>query len=65
MSKYSSLKITVTVYNIMTKIAKYNLDQIKEIFKINNCELLSKDYKNNKDILKYICKCGKNKKIMF
>ena len=49
----------------MTKIAKYNLDQIKEIFKINNCELLSKDYKNNKDILKYICKCGKNKKIMF
>jgi hypothetical protein len=47
----------------MTKIAKYNLDQIKEIFKNNDCELLSKDYKNNKDILKYICKCGKNKEI--
>lgn len=49
----------------MTKIAKYNLDQIKEIFKNNDCELLSKDYKNNKDILKYICKCGKNKEIVF
>ena len=49
----------------MTKIAKYNLDQIKEIFKNNDCELLSKDYKNNKDILKYICKCGKNKEITF
>lgn len=30
---------------IMTKIAKYNLDQIKEIFKNNDCELLSKDNK--------------------
>ena len=49
----------------MTKIDKYNLDQIKEIFKNNDCELLSKDYKNNKDILKYICKCGQNKEIMF
>ncbi len=25
----------------MTKIAKYNLDQIKEIFKNNDCELLT------------------------
>ena len=37
----------------------------KEVMEDVNTELLSKDYKNNKDILKYICKCGKNKEITF
>ena len=32
---------------------KYNFDQVIEIFKNNNCELLSKEYKNNTSILEY------------
>ena len=33
---------------------KYKLDQVIEIFKNNECELLSKEYKNNKSIYIYI-----------
>lgn len=39
------------------KIAKYTLDTAKQIFSSNNCILLSTIYKNNKDILKFTCKC--------
>ena len=47
------------------KLAKYSLKQIEEIFLSNGCHLLSTEYSNNKDILEYTCKCGKNKKITF
>lgn len=40
--------------------AKYKLDQVIEIFKNNKCELLSKEYKNNTSILKFLCKCNNN-----
>ena len=37
---------------------KYNYNDIVEIFKNRECELLSKSYKNSKTKLDYKCKCG-------
>lgn len=33
--------------------------EVEKIFKERGCELLSKEYKNNRIPLKYICKCGR------
>jgi hypothetical protein len=44
---------------------KYNFDQVIEIFKNNNCELLSKEYKNNTSILEYKCKCNNKIEMTF
>jgi very-short-patch-repair endonuclease len=37
---------------------KYEYNEVEDIFKINNCELLSKEYINNRQKLKYKCSCG-------
>jgi hypothetical protein len=37
---------------------KYSFEYIKNFFKINNCELLEKEYKNNKHKMKYKCSCN-------
>jgi len=38
---------------------------IKFYFKSCNCKLLSKEYKNNREKLKYICECGNESEINF
>ena len=43
--------------------AKYTYKQVKQIFKDNDCELLSKTYTDNKQLLDYICECGNQSKI--
>jgi len=45
------------------KNIKYNLDDIKEIFKKEGCKLLSNKYKRNDELLKYRCSCGNISKI--
>ena len=42
---------------------KYSLEQVKKIFKDQGCELLSKEYKNARDVLDHICSCGNVSKI--
>ncbi len=37
---------------------KLTYDEVKNIYKDNGCELLSKFYLNNKKKLKFIAKCG-------
>jgi hypothetical protein len=39
--------------------------QVQEYFKENGCELLSKEYKNTKSNLEYICECGNKNDITF
>ncbi|MGG0684165.1 HNH endonuclease [Bacillus licheniformis] len=36
----------------------YSLEQVREIFKKENCVLLSKEYKNSNSKLHYLCSCG-------
>ena len=43
--------------------AKYTYKQVKQIFIKGNCELLSKTYTDNKQLLDYICECGNPSKI--
>jgi hypothetical protein len=38
---------------------KYSYEQVKNIFLEQNCELLSVEYKNARDILQYKCNCGR------
>jgi len=38
---------------------KYTLKEVKEIFKKNGCELLEPTYRNNAQVLKYVCSCGR------
>jgi len=47
------------------KIAIYSFEKVKETFSSNNCKLLSTNYKNNKDVLKFICKCKVETEISF
>jgi hypothetical protein len=49
----------------LTRIFKYDFDYVKKYFQDNNCELLSKEYKDNKSDLDYICKCKNKAKICF
>ena len=42
---------------------KYNYNEVKNIFKKQNCELLSKKYKNGHSSLNYKCSCGRKSKI--
>lgn len=49
----------------MVKIAKYSLENVKDIFEKHNCELITKEYNRNKDILKFKCKCKKIEDMMF
>ena len=42
---------------------KYSYDEVKNIFKEQNCELLSREYKRFHGILDYKCSCGNISKI--
>ncbi|MHA1468957.1 MAG: hypothetical protein ACTSSP_00195 [Candidatus Asgardarchaeia archaeon] len=44
---------------------KYTFKYIKEYFKEQRCELLEKEYKDNKTHLEYKCNCGNISKINF
>jgi very-short-patch-repair endonuclease len=44
---------------------RFDYDFVFNYFKNNNCQLLSKEYKNNKTKLTYICKCGNESSITF
>ena len=44
---------------------KYTLNQVIDIFKNNNCELISKEYKNNTTPLNFKCKCDRNTEMTF
>jgi hypothetical protein len=37
---------------------KHTFDYVKKYFKEQGCKLLEKKYKDNKTLIKYICKCG-------
>ncbi len=45
--------------------SKYEIEQVRNIFKEQDCELLSKEYKRVHDILDYKCSCGNISKIRF
>jgi hypothetical protein len=38
---------------------KYSLERVQEIFQENGCELITKEYKHNKQVLEFKCKCNK------
>ena len=44
---------------------KTPLEEVKQYFKDQGCELLSDEYMNNKTLLYYICNCGNKSKISF
>ena len=44
---------------------RFRIDAVKNIFFINNCQLLEKIYKNNRTPMKYKCSCGNISKIDF
>ena len=45
------------------RVFKYSIWEVKNMFKEHGCELLEKEYKNNKEPMRYRCKCGKESKI--
>lgn len=42
---------------------KYTIEQVKQIFNENKCELLENEYKNNSTRMKYVCEC-KNQSVI-
>ena len=44
---------------------KYTYQYVSDFFKSQNCQLLSKEYKNNRQKLDYICCCGNKSKITY
>lgn len=44
---------------------RYTIEYLKQFFANNGCELLTDDYENNKDKLKYRCSCGNEAFISF
>ena len=40
------------------ELKRYTYKEVKDYYKRNNCELLSKNYENAHDILEYRCSCG-------
>jgi len=44
---------------------KHNYEYVKGCFKEQGCELLEKEYKNNKTKMKYKCNCKNISKITF
>ena len=47
------------------KKRRHSYEEVKGVFKDNNCELLSENYKNGNELLDYICSCGFLAKIRF
>lgn len=56
--RLNALKAGVGCKQCLHDSMKKNYDDIKKDFSDNNCTLLSKSYKNNREKLKYMCKCG-------
>lgn len=48
-----------------TRVFKYTLEEVKEIFRSRGCELLEENYFDNKALMLYKCKCGEVAKISF
>ncbi|ANS49302.1 hypothetical protein BT246_39560 [Bacillus thuringiensis] len=44
---------------------RHSYEYIKEFFESNGCKLLTKDYKGNKQKVKYVCTCGSEAYITF
>lgn len=44
-------------------VMKRTIDDVKELFKSKGCVLVSDEYRNNKQLLDYICVCGNPHKI--
>lgn len=44
---------------------KPSIEEVRRYFKENGCELLSKEYRNGKTKLEYICTCGQERLITF
>lgn len=51
--------------NCANKKMRYNFDYVVAVFEKYNCKLLSKEYKNVNEKLKYICSCGEHSEIAF
>ena len=47
----------------MYRGGKYTLEQVRTLFEVNNCFLLSETYKDNDQVLDYICDCGEQSTI--
>ena len=47
------------------KNAKYSFEKVQETFLLNNCNLITKTYKKNTNILKFICKCKVENEMSF
>ena len=47
------------------RVHKYDIKEVKEMFKEHGCELLENEYRNGKTPMKYKCKCGRISKISF
>ena len=48
------------------KRVKWDIEKVKQYFEDHDCELLEKEYKNNKTLMRYRCKCRNEKcKITF
>lgn len=44
---------------------KHTIEQIRKVFEKEGCKLLEKEYKSNKQPLKYKCKCGKIRVVIY
>jgi hypothetical protein len=47
------------------EMKRLSFEEVKKIFEENGCVLLTKEYKNNRQKLKYICICGRESEITF
>ncbi len=44
---------------------KFSFEEVKKYFEQKKCKLLSENYSNSQELLKYICDCGREAKINF
>jgi len=44
---------------------RYSFEYVKRFFENKNCKLLSTEYRNNNQLLEYICACGEKSEIRF
>lgn len=61
---YNNFKKDVRCYDCSGK-TRWDFISVKQYFKDNNCELLSKEYLNAHQVLDYICECGRQSTVRF